>query len=117
MSNGPSDPVTPGADISNLVTPGADISGPSAVQNGESKPKVIEVKVNEVVPVRPWQHVVVWLVGVVFAALVPLLLPYFHGLDMDDTPSMTSLLGHGDLLLIALVITIAGITELSACGT
>jgi hypothetical protein len=60
----------------------------------------------------PWQHVVVWTIGVILAALTPLLLPYFHGIDKNNTPSMYNLLGHGDLLLIALVITIAGITEL-----
>ena len=60
----------------------------------------------------PWLHVFVWLIGVLLASLAPLLLPYFHGIDQDNTPSMRSLLDHGSLLLIALVITIAGITEL-----
>jgi hypothetical protein len=60
----------------------------------------------------PRQHVLVWLIGVLFASLTPLLLPYFHGIDLNNTPSMQDLIGRGDLLLISLVLTIAGIAEL-----
>jgi hypothetical protein len=80
------------------------------VSSSPSSPSRPRVRRIEHAP--PWQHVVVWLIGVLFASLTPLLLPYFHGVDQDDTPSMHALLGRGELLLIALVITIAGITEL-----
>jgi hypothetical protein len=60
----------------------------------------------------PRQHLVVWLVGVVLASLVPFLFLYFHGIDRGGPPSIFELLSRGDLLLISLVVTIAGITEL-----
>src|SRR5262249_32971967 len=60
----------------------------------------------------PWQHVAVWLVGAVLASLVPFLFLYFHGVDRNKPPNMFELLGRGDLLLISLVLTIGGITEL-----
>jgi hypothetical protein len=60
----------------------------------------------------PRQHVVVWLVGVLLASLIPFLFQYLHGVDRGNPPGIFSLLGHGDLLLISLVVTIAGITEL-----
>jgi hypothetical protein len=43
---------------------------------------------------------------------VPFLFLEFHGLDQGSPPSIYELLGRGDLLLISLVLTIAGITEL-----
>ncbi len=60
----------------------------------------------------PAQHVIVWLIGVLLASLIPLLFLYFHGLDSSHAPTVFDLLGHGDLLLISLVVTIAAITEL-----
>jgi energy-converting hydrogenase Eha subunit C len=59
----------------------------------------------------PAQHVVVWLIGVVLASLIPFLFIYLHGVDKGGTPGLAELLSRGDLLLIALVICIAGITE------
>jgi uncharacterized membrane protein len=60
----------------------------------------------------PRQHVTVWLVGVVLASLVPLLSEFFQGLDRSSPPSLYELLNRGDLLLISLVLTISGFTEL-----
>jgi len=70
-------------------------------------------KVQVVRHATPRQHVIVWLVGVLLASLIPLLFTYFHGVDRNRPPSIFNLLGHGDLLLISLVVTIAGITELA----
>ena len=61
----------------------------------------------------PRSHVIVWLVGVLLSSLIPLTVIFFHGLDAGKTPSIFKLLGHGDLLLISLVVTIAGITEIA----
>ena len=60
----------------------------------------------------PRQHVVVWIVGSVVASLVPFLFLSFHSIDGKHTPDLYSMLGRGDLLLIALVITIGGIAEI-----
>ncbi len=59
----------------------------------------------------PRQHVIVWLVGAVLASLLPFLFLYVHGLDKNRPPGIYELLGRGDLLLISLVVTIGGITE------
>jgi uncharacterized membrane protein len=61
----------------------------------------------------PWQHVVVWIVGSVIAGLIPVGFTALHGLDNDHPPGFYDLLGTGDLLLIAIVISIAGIAELA----
>lgn len=61
----------------------------------------------------PLQHVVVWLVGVVVASLLPFLVLYFHGIDTSSPPGMFELLSRGDLLIISLVFTIAGLAELA----
>lgn len=61
----------------------------------------------------PSQYVIIWLVGVLLASLIPLLFLYFHGLDKNKPPSVFDLLGDGNLLLISLVVTIAGIAELA----
>ena len=85
----------------------------------ESKDKALTVQqpsdsahVRIVRAATPRQHVIVWLVGVLLASLMPFLFLFLHGLDRSGPPSIFQLLGHGDLLLISLVVTISGITDL-----
>lgn len=63
-------------------------------------------------PLTRRQHVTLWVVGVVLASLLPLLVLYLHGLTGGRPPGFVQLLGHGDLLLIGVVVTIAGLMEL-----
>jgi len=62
---------------------------------------------------NPRSHVIVWLVGVLLSSLIPLIFIFIHSLDAGKIPSIFELLGHGDLLLISLVVTIAGITDIT----
>jgi hypothetical protein len=82
----------------------------NGVQSSDASCEFPEVRV--LTHATPQQHVILWLIGVLLASLIPLLFLYFHGLDRSSPPSIFSLLGNGDLLLISLVVTIAGITEL-----
>jgi hypothetical protein len=61
---------------------------------------------------RPWQHVLVWLVGVVLASLMPILWATQSTSPEAVTPSIYTLLGSGDLYLISVVVIIAGLTEI-----
>lgn len=63
-------------------------------------------------PLSPRQHVVLWVVGVVIASLLPLLAILLHGLTNPRPPGLVELLGNGDLVLIGVVVTIAGLMEL-----
>lgn len=62
---------------------------------------------------RPWQHVLVWLVGVVLASLMPILWATQSSSPEAVTPSVYKLLGSGDLYLISVVVIIAGLTEIA----
>lgn len=84
----------------------------AAVPTGGSTATTRPSELSVVRAASPRQHMVVWLIGVLLASLIPFLFQYLHGLDRGDPPSIYLLLGHGDLLLISLVVTIAGITEL-----
>ena len=90
------------------MTDGSSAQAPPSAGTGGGAVQVVE----RIVHATPRQHVLVWVIGVLFASLTPLLLPYFHGIDLSTTPNMQDLLGRGDLLLISLVLTIAGIAEL-----
>lgn len=61
----------------------------------------------------PRQRVVVWIVGSVLAALLPIVIAGVHGLDSSAVSGFYDLLGRGELLLIAITIAIAGVAELS----
>ncbi|WP_370964690.1 hypothetical protein [Amycolatopsis sp. cg9] len=60
---------------------------------------------------KPWQLVTLWIFGVVFASLIPLLAIYFRSRFNGDHLTFDRLLGHGDLLLISAIVTIAAILE------
>jgi len=53
-----------------------------------------------------------WLVGSVAASLIPLALITFHEADYLHDPSFYQILGHGDLLIIAFTLTVAGVAQL-----
>ncbi|SRR5258708_37861207 len=90
-----------------------DVSSSPATSSPEAGSGSVQVVIGERIEhASPRQHVLVWFIGVIFASLTPLLLQYFHGIDLNSTPNMQALLGRGDLLLISLVLTIAGIAEL-----
>jgi hypothetical protein len=55
---------------------------------------------------------VAWLVGSVLVSLIPLGLIAVHEADVLSDPSFYQILGHGDLLIIAFTLTVAGIAEL-----
>lgn len=63
---------------------------------------------------RPTQRdrIVIWLVGTVIASLIPFLAVLFHGIDRRQIPSLTDVLGRGDLLVISVVVTIGGASEI-----
>jgi len=84
-------------------------SVPSTEEPNPSDPPKPEVRIIERAP--SWLYVFVWLIGVLLASLTPLLLPYFHAVDQDRQLGAFGLLGHGELLLIALVLNITGISE------
>ena len=71
-----------------------------------------ELEIRERQKVTPRQHVVVWVVGAVIASLLPLAFTLFQGVDRNKVPGFYQLLGTGDLLLVGIVISIAGIAEL-----
>jgi hypothetical protein len=62
--------------------------------------------------VTPWKHVVIWVVGVIIASLIPFLWTYASNQPNDASPNVYQVLGHGDLYLIAIIVLIAGITEI-----
>lgn len=69
-------------------------------------------EVSEVKPITPARHVLVWFLGVVVASLLPFVPLVVHHIDARDSPGIYDLLGRGDLLVISLVFTIAGLVEL-----
>lgn len=60
----------------------------------------------------PELHALVWMLGVVVASLLPFFSVFIQGLDRGMVPSLPELLGRGELLVIAIVVTIGGIAEL-----
>lgn len=60
----------------------------------------------------PGQRACVWLFAVVVASLLPFVSVFLRGLDRDGIPSFPELVGRGDLLVIAIIITIGGVAEL-----
>jgi hypothetical protein len=69
-------------------------------------------EVSEVRPITPARHVLVWFLGVVVASLLPFVPLVVHHIDSRSSPGMYDLLGRGDLLVVSLVFTIAGLVEL-----
>lgn len=67
----------------------------------------------EVERIKPWKHVVVWLVGVVIASLIPFLWVFASANPKGPSPGTYQLLGKGDLYLISVVVLIAGVTEIA----
>lgn len=64
-------------------------------------------------PVDPWQHIVVWTAGVLAASLLPFLWVYVDPPAGKASPSIYQVLGRGDLYLVAIIILLAGVTEIA----
>lgn len=62
--------------------------------------------------IKPWKHVVIWLVGVVVASLTPFIWIYASSSPRSGSPSIYQVLDTGDLFLIAIIVLIAGVTEI-----
>jgi hypothetical protein len=70
----------------------------------------LEIRVRQ--KASPRDRVLVWLLGSVVAGVFPIVFTFFHGLDSRHTLGFYQLLGKGDLLLIAIVLSVAGVAEL-----
>jgi uncharacterized membrane protein len=57
-------------------------------------------------------RVTIWFLGVVIASLIPLASTFIDGADINEAPSWEALLGHGDLLIIGIVVAVAGFVEI-----
>jgi hypothetical protein len=64
-------------------------------------------------PPKPWKHVLVWIVGVVLASLAPFLWLYLANKPNSNPPSIYQMLDAGELYIIAIVVLIAGVTEIA----
>ena len=62
--------------------------------------------------IDPWKCVLVWFIGVVFASLMPFLRRYASSKPGSNGPSVYQMLGAGELYIIAIVVLIAGVTEI-----
>ena len=60
----------------------------------------------------PFQHVIVWFLGSVLAGCIPILATVLYGLAVSKPVGFYEALGKGDLLLIALVLSLAGLSDL-----
>lgn len=61
----------------------------------------------------PREKTKIWVLGTIIASLFPPFLAIlFHGVDRREMPSVTEMFGRGDLLVIAVVVTIGGFAEL-----
>lgn len=63
--------------------------------------------------VQPWKHITVWAFGVIIASLLPFVWIYTSSRPGVDPPSIFRLLGNGDLFLVAIIVLIAGVTEIA----
>lgn len=65
-------------------------------------------------PPSPRQHMSYWFVGAVVASLIPFLPDIVHWVDgRGNTPGFYDSLARGELLAIAIVVTIGGLAELA----
>ena len=61
----------------------------------------------------PKEKTKIWVLGTIIASLVPPFLAMFvHGVDRQKIPNIAEMFGRGDLLVIAVVVTIGGFAEL-----
>lgn len=98
--------------------PGPRSNGNANNLNGSTVPRVTPGNRTPVVTVigrdvKLRRHLLSWIIGVVVASLVSIVPLIFHGIDNRTMPSIYDLLGHGDLLLASVILTIAGIAEIA----
>ncbi len=63
--------------------------------------------------IKPWKHIVVWVAGVIIASLIPFIWIYADPTPGRGAPNIYEVLGRGDLYLIAIIVLIAGVTEIA----
>lgn len=106
---GGSKPPDKGENSPNVVmkvhTPGSAGAGVVSEQTVAAHVQVVE-------HAGPWKHVLVWFIGVIVASLMPFLWLYLSNKPNNSPPSVWQMLGEGELYIIAIVVLIAGVTEI-----